>query len=146
MVSELVADQEDVDAPTPPRRHDDQVRAAAIAFAVIEVAGFLFYAVAGRNLWFYRDEWDFLANKGFNAHDLIQPHGGHLSIIPVAVYRAMQRNHSMTVEQATAAQGLTVGAFRDLERRIESDDLARDDARRALAGGATPAATPQARR
>ncbi len=63
----------------------------------------------------------------------------------VAVYRAMQRNHSMTVEQAAAAQGLTVEAFRDLERRIESDDLARDDARRALAGDATPTATPKAR-
>ena len=45
----------------------------------------------------------------------------------------MQRNHSMTIEQAAASQGLTVEAFRDLERRIESDDLARDDARRALA-------------
>jgi len=65
----------------------------------------------------------------------------------VAVYRAMQRNHSMTVEQATAAQGLTVPAFRDLEQRIESDDLARDDARRALAApveSGAPAATPNA--
>lgn len=83
------------------------------------------------------DAGDSTANKGASP-DEIQKY--------VAVYRAMQRNHSMTVEQATAAQGLTVGAFRDLERRIESDDLARDDARRALAGGATPAATPQARR
>jgi hypothetical protein len=67
----------------------------------------------------------------------------------VAVYRAMQHNHSMTVQQAAAAQGLTVAAFRDLERRIESDDLARDDARRALAAptdGATPAAEPTERR
>lgn len=65
----------------------------------------------------------------------------------VAVYRAMQRNHNMTVEQAAAAQGLTVGAFRELERRIESDDLARDNARNALAAqaqDATPAATPKA--
>jgi hypothetical protein len=65
----------------------------------------------------------------------------------VAVYRAMQRNHSITIQQATAAQGLTVEAFRDLERRIESDDLARDDARRALAApaqSATPAAMPKA--
>jgi hypothetical protein len=67
----------------------------------------------------------------------------------VAVYRAMQRNHSITVEQAAAAQGLTVGSFRDLERRIESDDVARDDARRALAApdvGATPIAKPEAQR
>ena len=51
----------------------------------------------------------------------------------VAVYRAMQRNHGLTIKQAAASQGLTVPAFRDLERRVESDDLARDDARRALA-------------
>jgi hypothetical protein len=67
----------------------------------------------------------------------------------VAVYRAMQRNHSITVEQAAASQGLTVGAFRDLEQRIESDDISRDDARRALAAPehtATSAATPPAHR
>ena len=54
----------------------------------------------------------------------------------VAVYRAMQRNHNLTIEQAAAGQGLTVAAFRELEQRIESDELARDDARRALAASA----------
>jgi hypothetical protein len=54
----------------------------------------------------------------------------------VAVYRAMQRNHNLTIEQAAAAQGMTVAAFRELEQRIESDELARDDARRALAASA----------
>jgi hypothetical protein len=63
----------------------------------------------------------------------------------VAVYRAMQHNHSMTIEEAAAGQGMNVGAFRDLERRIESDDLARDEARRALAGETTSTATPKAR-
>jgi hypothetical protein len=54
----------------------------------------------------------------------------------VDVYRAMQRNHNLTVERAAAGQGLTVAAFRELEQRIESDELARDDARRALAASA----------
>ena len=54
----------------------------------------------------------------------------------VAVYRAMQHNHGLTIEKAAAAQGLSVPAFRDLEQRIESDELARDDARRALAAPA----------
>jgi hypothetical protein len=54
----------------------------------------------------------------------------------VAVYRAMQRNHNLTIEQAAGGQGLTVAAFRELEQRIESDELARDDARRALAASA----------
>jgi hypothetical protein len=67
----------------------------------------------------------------------------------VAVYRAMQRDHSLSVEQAAAAQGLSVSAFRELEQRIESDELARDDARAALAASAqqaTSAPTPAAHR
>jgi hypothetical protein len=54
----------------------------------------------------------------------------------VAVYKAMQHNHRLTAEQAAATQGLTAEAFRDLEQRIERNDLARDQARRALAEGA----------
>jgi hypothetical protein len=61
----------------------------------------------------------------------------------VAVYRAMQRNHNLTIEKAAASQGLTVHDFRDLESRIESDDLARDDARNALAAPANDAAQQQ---
>jgi hypothetical protein len=54
----------------------------------------------------------------------------------VAVYIAMQRNHDLTVEQAAAAQGLTVNAFRELEQRIEQNEIARDEARRELSEGA----------
>jgi hypothetical protein len=71
----------------------------------------------------------------------------------VAVYKAMQHNHRLTAEQAAATQGLTAEAFRDLEQRIERNDLARDQARRALAesaqqtapsnsGTSAPARTP----
>jgi hypothetical protein len=38
----------------------------------------------------------------------------------VAVYIAMQRNHSLTIEQAPAAQGLTVAAFHELEQPIDA--------------------------
>jgi len=62
----------------------------------------------------------------------------------VAVYRAMQRNHNLTIEQAAASQGLSVHDFRDLEGRIESDDLARDDARNALAAPTNDTAQGQA--
>ncbi len=62
----------------------------------------------------------------------------------VAVYSAMQHNHSLSVEQAAAAQGLTLRAFRELEQRIERDDVARDQARRALArSAAQPAPSPR---
>jgi hypothetical protein len=48
----------------------------------------------------------------------------------------MQRDHNLTVEQAAAAQGLTVAAFRELEQRIEHNEVAREEARQALAKGA----------
>jgi predicted negative regulator of RcsB-dependent stress response len=54
----------------------------------------------------------------------------------VAVYKAMQHNHRLSAEQAAATQGLTAEAFRDLEQRIEHNDVARDQARRALAESA----------
>jgi len=53
----------------------------------------------------------------------------------VAVYIAMQRDHTLTVERAAAGQGLTVAAFRELEGRIEHDESARDQARQALMRG-----------
>jgi hypothetical protein len=56
----------------------------------------------------------------------------------VAVYKAMQRNRSMTVEQAAAAQGMTVKSFRELENRIERDESAREHARDALRAAASP--------
>lgn len=54
----------------------------------------------------------------------------------IAVYKAMQRNHGLTVEQAAAAQGLTLDQFRDVERRIERNDVARNAVRHALAKSA----------
>jgi hypothetical protein len=58
------------------------------------------------------------------SHDEIQKY--------VAVYRAMQHDRRLTVEQAAETQGLTLQAFRDLEQRIERDDAARDEARQEL--------------
>jgi hypothetical protein len=50
----------------------------------------------------------------------------------LAVYKAMQRNRAMTVEQAAAAQHLTVEQFRDIEARIERDGVLRERVRREL--------------
>ncbi|MGH7781875.1 MAG: hypothetical protein ACREQR_18820 [Candidatus Binataceae bacterium] len=59
----------------------------------------------------------------------------------IAVYRATQSNHSLTVEQAATQQGLTVAQFRTLEGRIEHNDALRARVRKALRntpGTATP--------
>ena len=41
----------------------------------------------------------------------------------IAVYAAMQRDHSVTVDQAASKQGLSVAQFRDLEDRIERNPV-----------------------
>lgn len=62
----------------------------------------------------------------------------------VAVYKAMQRDRSLSVEQAANAQGMTLEAFRDLENRIERDESAREHARQALRAAASSEASPAA--
>ena len=66
----------------------------------------------------------------------------------IEVYKATQRDHSLTVEQAAAQQGLTLEAFRQLENKIEQDDSAREHVRDALqkAATASPSPTPAAHR
>jgi len=43
----------------------------------------------------------------------------------IKVYKAMQQNRGLTVEQAAAQQGLSVSDFRALENRIERNDALR---------------------
>lgn len=59
----------------------------------------------------------------------------------VAVYRAMHRDRSLTVEQAAAQQGMTVEAFRALENRVQHDDAALQHARDELQDSAIHAST-----
>ena len=60
----------------------------------------------------------------------------------IEVYKATQRDHSLTVEQAAAQQGLTLEAFRQLENKIEQDDSAREHVRDALQKAATSSSSP----
>jgi hypothetical protein len=60
----------------------------------------------------------------------------------VSVYKAMQRNRSLTIEQAAAAQGLTLEQFRQLENRVQRDDAALQQARDELQAAAQGSPTP----
>jgi hypothetical protein len=57
----------------------------------------------------------------------------------VAIYRDMQRDRSLTVEQAAAKEGLSLAAFRDLEQKVERDDAAREHVRDELQESAVQA-------
>jgi hypothetical protein len=57
----------------------------------------------------------------------------------VAIYRDMQKDRSLTVEQAVAKEGLSLAAFRDLEQKVERDDAAREHVRDELEQSAAQA-------
>jgi hypothetical protein len=88
MVSDLVVERQDVDSPTRTPFYDSE-RAAAITFALIVAAGLFRYVAAAQKVWFFGDEWDFLAGRGFNIDDLLRQHGGHLVALPVAIFRGL---------------------------------------------------------
>jgi hypothetical protein len=50
----------------------------------------------------------------------------------VAVYDAMHRNHKLTLQEAAAAQGLSLAEFRDLEQKVEQNEAARSQAKAEL--------------
>jgi hypothetical protein len=63
----------------------------------------------------------------------------------IAVYQAMQRDHTLTAEQAASRNGMTLEAFRQLEDRVQRDDAAMEHVRdelKAYAAGASPGASP----
>ncbi|HVN28649.1 MAG TPA: hypothetical protein VMT64_09200 [Candidatus Binataceae bacterium] len=55
----------------------------------------------------------------------------------IAVYSAMQKNHGLSVEQATSKQGLTVDEFRTLEDKIERNPVVHQRVLDALKASAT---------
>jgi hypothetical protein len=57
----------------------------------------------------------------------------------VAIYRDMQKDRSLTVEQAAAKEGLSLTAFRNLEQKVERDDAAREHVRDELQKSAAQA-------
>jgi hypothetical protein len=55
----------------------------------------------------------------------------------IAVYSAMQKNHSLSVEQAASKQGLSVDDFRSLEDKIERNPVVHQRVLDALKASAT---------
>ena len=72
-------------------RELDHRRFAFLAFAVVEAIAFPVYMLIGRRMWFWGDEWDFLASRtAGDLGDLFRPHGNvHPMTLPILVYRAM---------------------------------------------------------
>jgi len=78
--------------PNPPRAHrllSNRVGPPA-AFGAVEAVAFIGLMVLGRGLWFWADEWDFLAaRKAGSVRDLFRPHVEHLTALPILAYRLL---------------------------------------------------------
>jgi hypothetical protein len=65
-------------------------RAPLIALGALLVIGAAVIWQAGHDTSFFFDEWDFITGRrGASADTLLGDHNGHLSLIPVAVYKVM---------------------------------------------------------
>ena len=73
--------------PAPPAAPSSPWRAGAAVLAV-GVLGVVALAWAtGRHLWFYSDDWNILT--GYHDGRLLEPFNGHLSLLPVLVFRGV---------------------------------------------------------
>lgn len=74
-------------------RTDEPVkRALEGLFLVFAATVFvIFYSHNASGLTFFFDEWTFLTGRRLTTAGLLEPHNGHLSIIPVAVYLVLRR-------------------------------------------------------
>jgi hypothetical protein len=63
----------------------------------------------------------------------------------VAVYKSMQRDKTLTVDQAASKQGMTLQEFRSLENRMQRDDSALQHARDELQSAAKVSPSPSGR-
>ena len=65
-------------------------RGDVLLLSALLCAGAAVYYVAGRGLTFFFDEWDFILGRRGNSLDaFLQPHNGHLVVVPVLVYKAL---------------------------------------------------------
>src|SRR5260370_42594141 len=60
------------------------------SFGAVEAAVFVMVMLLGRGLWFWADEWDFIAvRRAGNLRDLVRPHVEHLTTLPILAYRLL---------------------------------------------------------
>lgn len=62
---------------------------------LVGASGFLLL-LWGSKLTFLLDDWEFLLyRRGFNAHAILDPHGEHISIAPILIYKALLATFGM---------------------------------------------------
>ena len=61
-----------------------------MVFVAVEAFALALWMAAGRYLWFYLDDWDFLAaRRSGDIGDLFRPHNEHWTTVPILIYRVL---------------------------------------------------------
>jgi hypothetical protein len=82
-------------AGTTPRSPGVSNPALLLLIWLLGASGFLLL-LWGSKLTFLLDDWEFLLyRRGFNAHAILDPHGEHISIAPVLIYKALLATFGM---------------------------------------------------
>ncbi|MGD0073052.1 MAG: hypothetical protein ABSD31_01775 [Candidatus Binataceae bacterium] len=121
--------------------------AAAVAFGVVVAALYASSSISGLSLRSLQAQGAaFIRAPQQEAQEDQNPEDTELPPSEVEkyinVYRAMQRDHSLDIEHAASRQGLTLQAFREIESKVERDDMVREHVRQALASPASDSSTP----
>ncbi len=67
-------------------------RWAAATFVLVLLIAVPAIRFQNRHLWFFLDEWDYLAGRSLGSlDDLLRSHNGHWSTVPIVVYRVLFR-------------------------------------------------------
>src|SRR4029077_16076177 len=62
-------------------------RAPVVVFAAVGMFALVLWMAAGRYLWFYLDDWDFLAaRRTGSVGDLFRPHNEHWTTAPTPLF------------------------------------------------------------
>jgi hypothetical protein len=73
-----------------PRRERFALEAADWAFIALLVLAVVIVVVETRGMSFFGDDWDFIVQRrGLSAHTLLAPHGPHLSLFPILIYKVL---------------------------------------------------------
>ena len=79
-----------------------------VVHAISMVACLVWLLRQGSGLTFFFDEWDFVLNRSFSLHDLLRPHNGHLSLLPVLAYSVMRKIFGLSFYVPYQVLGLLV--------------------------------------
>ena len=120
-----VAVSDALDAPGPSPAPGRSAGGWWLAFAAVALVAFGLVMAAGHGLTFFFDEWTWILDRrDVTVDTLLQPHYGHLSLVPVAMYQVLFHTVGLRhywpyrVMIATAHLGVAALVFAYLRRRV----------------------------